>query len=153
MKIYLVQHGDSLSKESDLKRPLSQMGEQDIERLGKFIAHLDLQVSAIYHSGKLRAEQTANRLKLSISRDTTIEAIQGLDPLDHLARIEGVLNKHDQNIMLVGHLPFLSKLVSQLIVNDENQCVVSFQPGTIVCLEKNQQSWALNWMVQPSLFK
>ena len=152
MKIYLVQHGDSLSKEINSERPLSQIGEQDVERLINSIRHLDIQVSYLYHSGKLRAEQTAKILQSSINIKKSVEAIKGLDPLDSLTMIENILSGDNQNIMLVGHLPFLNRLVSKLIVNDENRQLVSFEPGTMVCLEsQDMQNWVINWMIQPKL--
>jgi phosphohistidine phosphatase SixA len=52
--------------------------------------------------------------------------------------------------MIVGHLPFLSKLTSRLLGKEEE--VVNFQQGGIVCLEKMEHlPWRIRWMVVPEL--
>jgi phosphohistidine phosphatase len=72
-----------------------------------------------------------------------------LDPTDPLAK-EAQTWKED--VMLVGHLPFMGKLVSRLIAQGEDSDVVAFQPGSGVCLERKEEGgWALVWMIRPDL--
>jgi phosphohistidine phosphatase len=55
--------------------------------------------------------------------------------------------------MLVGHLPFLSILASQLILGREEPDVVNFPAATLVCLDRGSSGlWAVSWMVTPGLF-
>ena len=37
MSVYLVQHGDSVSKDVDLARPLSEKGRRDVEKVADFL--------------------------------------------------------------------------------------------------------------------
>ena len=54
--------------------------------------------------------------------------------------------------MLVGHLPFMGKLVAGLVAGDEHKPVAAFVPGTVVCLERNEANhWTIVWMVRPAL--
>ena len=54
--------------------------------------------------------------------------------------------------MLVGHMPFMGKLVSRLVSGNDSGHLVRFTPGTVVCLEKNETSgWAIAWMICPEL--
>ncbi len=62
MRLYLVQHGDALSKDLDPKRPLSAKGRRDVARLGEELARSTLTVERILHSGKLRAKETAETI-------------------------------------------------------------------------------------------
>ena len=55
--------------------------------------------------------------------------------------------------LLVGHQPFLGKLVSRLIAEREDPPVVRFVPGTAVCLEKEAEGWSIAWMMPPELIK
>lgn len=64
MKLYLVQHGEALSKEQDTKRSLSEQGRREVERMANFLATAGVRVARICHSGKLRAQQTAEILWL-----------------------------------------------------------------------------------------
>ncbi len=58
--------------------------------------------------------------------------------------------------MVVGHLPFMGRLVSHLVAGSEKANVAAFQPGTVACLERaggdeDGGGWALAWMVRPEL--
>jgi len=63
MNLYLVQHAEAKRKEEDPERPLSEKGRVDIRKVAVYIAgHINIKVSAIIHSGKTRARQTAEAL-------------------------------------------------------------------------------------------
>lgn len=81
MKIYLVQHGDSLDKDIDPERPLSDQGQKDIQLLSNFLSPLKIEVSCVYHSGKLRAQQTAESLSGHIFSKMALSPGQGLSRL------------------------------------------------------------------------
>ncbi|HHL3493305.1 TPA: phosphohistidine phosphatase SixA [Legionella pneumophila] len=154
MKIYLVQHGDSLDKDIDPERPLSDRGQKDIQLLSNFLSPLKIEVSCVYHSGKLRARQTAESLSGHIFSKNGVESRTGLDPLDEVIPLAKEINQLKQNIMFVGHLPFMNKLVSQLVVEDEQQILVSFEPGSLVCLDKaDGLDWCIAWMIRPELLR
>ncbi|STY29894.1 phosphohistidine phosphatase SixA [Legionella wadsworthii] len=149
MKIYLVQHGESLDKEVDPDQPLSDKGITDIEKLGHFLSKHKIEINHIIHSGKNRAEQTATILAplLSISK---IEFYPNLGPLDDVNFFADEINKHQHNILLVGHMPFLCKLIGKLVLLDENKSIISYVPGTVVCLEKtNEGKWLILWIKRP----
>ncbi len=59
MRIYLVQHGEAVAKDVDPERPLSEQGHNDVEKIATFLGNTQLGMERILHSGKLRAEQTA----------------------------------------------------------------------------------------------
>ncbi|MFO8544209.1 hypothetical protein SC406_11455 [Legionella pneumophila serogroup 1] len=45
-------------------------------------------------------------------------------------------------------------LVSQLVVEDEHQILVSFEPGSLVCLDKaDGLDWCIAWMIRPELLR
>ena len=82
MKLYLVQHGEALPKEVDSDRPLSDQGQQDVERLARFLANRGVRVSQVWHSGKTRARQTAELLAAALAPGVKAEARAGLAPND-----------------------------------------------------------------------
>jgi phosphohistidine phosphatase len=54
--------------------------------------------------------------------------------------------------MIVGHLPFLSKLASLLLTGSESSETVAFKQGGIVCLKcKDKNLWQIDWMITPEL--
>ena len=40
-------------------RPLSESGREDVQRVAEYVEKLDIKANIIFHSGKLRAKQTA----------------------------------------------------------------------------------------------
>jgi len=151
-KIYLIQHGDSLAKEVDPNRPLSEKGKQDINHLATFLKNLNLSVDLIIHSGKLRAAQTAELLGLAFQPRTPIQSQAGLEPLDDPTPLANELKSWSHNTVFVGHLPFMEKLSSLLLAGEEKK-ILAFEPGTLICLERNNENiWTLLWMLRPQLF-
>ena len=61
MKLYLMRHGEaSIYENPEGERALTQKGEDDVIRIGKWMAECEtIKISVIYHSQKLRARQTA----------------------------------------------------------------------------------------------
>ena len=153
MKLYLVQHGDAVAKDVDPDRPLSNAGRADVERMAAFLSRHEPALVTIAHSGKTRAQQTAEILASKLGCENVAEAVTGLAPLDPTEPWVKKVGGWEQDTMLVGHLPFMGKLVSQL-VRGNNASVVDYQPGTIVCLEPDGQSgWWLTWMLRPELIQ
>ena len=152
MFIYLVQHGQAKSKEIDPDRHLTEQGIKDVEKISTFAKSAKLKVDAIWHSGKARAAQTAEILSKGINSKNGIIQHDGLTPKDDIDPIKKELIKSKKNIMVVGHLPFLSKLASSLLMDDDSASIVAFQQGGIVCLESDEEkNWFVEWMVVPEL--
>lgn len=151
MKLYLVQHGQAATKEVDPERSLTAQGKQDIERLAEFLKKADLRVERVLHSGKLRARQTAELLADVIAPGLAPETSGLLNPNDNPKAFDWQSESWDRDILVVGHLPFLAKLVAHLVAEDENRPVAAFQPGSLVCLERIDGHWQIAWMIRPDL--
>ena len=155
MKLYLVQHAEAKLKEEDPERSLTEKGLTDIRRVAAFVADLkDMQVSSIFHSGKTRAVQTAAVLNENLKPSQGINIADDLEPLADLSGWIERLARERENIMIVGHLPHLSKLAGKLLCDDENRQVIAFQMAGVVCLTKDELgTWSLQWMVTPDILK
>ena len=151
MRLYLVQHGDALSKEVDPERALSDAGRDALTRLGAFLKGR-IEVSAIVHSGKLRAQQTAELLATALAPGDQVEAISGLSPNDAVEPVIQRLIAVGGHVLVVGHLPFMAKLVTRLLTGSDEAVIVAYRPGTIVCLESEDGAgWQIQWMIRPEL--
>jgi phosphohistidine phosphatase len=151
VKLYLVQHGDALAKNIDPGRPLSEMGQLDVERMaGAFAEHIE--ISRVIHSGKTRARQTAETLAGYIDSELPVEIFNSINPNDPVEAFAQLVDDWSEDLLVVGHLPFMSKLVSLLLTGSAEEAVVSYSPGSIVCLESTGEGgWQLLWMVRPEL--
>jgi phosphohistidine phosphatase len=106
MFIYLVRHGDAVPAEVDPARPLSDKGRAEVEATARELLAEGAQVSEIWHSGKLRARQTAEIIARVLGVKVVIEK-KGLKPDDDPAPIAELIRKTDKNILIAGHLPFI----------------------------------------------
>ena len=152
MKLYLVQHGDALAKEIDPDRPLSEMGQLAVERVASLLAER-IEVSRVIHSGKTRARQTAEVFARLISNEPAVEEFNGINPNDPVEAFAQLVDDWNDDLLVVGHLPFMSKLVSLLLTGSIEETIVAYTPGSIVSLELvEEEGWQLLWMVSPELF-
>jgi phosphohistidine phosphatase len=152
MRIYLVQHGQAKSKDIDPDRHLTLQGQNDVRKVSAFLKQFALSVQTIWHSGKTRAAQTAEILASDIKVNKAVVQHKGLAPNDPIAPVKKELIKANEDLMIVGHLPFLGKLVSALVADSEFADVVTFQQGGVVCLERDENlKWKMRWMVIPEL--
>ena len=152
MKIYLVQHGEACAKEVDPDRPLTDQGKADIERLAAFLKRAGIQVERVIHSGKLRAAQTAERLAHAIAGGVELESCTLINPNDNPKTFDWQSDSRGRDTLVVGHLPFMARLVSHLLIEDENRLITAWQPGSIVCLQREDAGpWRINWMIRPEL--
>ncbi|MFQ5805863.1 MAG: phosphohistidine phosphatase SixA [Phycisphaerae bacterium] len=152
MKLYLVQHGDAVPKEVDPQRPLSAKGRADVRRMASFLDKSGVRVARILHSGKKRAEQTAELLAASVGTGEGPEKASGIDPLDPTERLARAVDGWTEDTMVVGHLPFMGKLASHLVTEGEAGETAAFRPGTVLCLEPGEEGkWAIAWMIRPEL--
>jgi len=152
MKLYLVQHGEALSKEQDRARPLSEQGRGEVERMAGFLATAGVRVARVLHSGKLRARQTAEILAQMVQPEGAPEAYDALAPNDPLMPFADLVASWNEDSLVVGHLPFMGRAVCLLLTGDEEHAAVGFRPGSLVCLEREEDGpWNLAWMLRPEL--
>jgi phosphohistidine phosphatase len=152
MRLYLVQHGDAVPERLDLERPLSATGRREVEAVARLLAGAGVRVAHVVHSGKLRAQQSAELLATALAPGTVPEIMPGLNPNDPVEPMARGIADWTSDVMLVGHLPFMGKLVARLVVGDKRRPVAAFVPGTVVCLEQAEAGdWVIAWMVRPEL--
>jgi phosphohistidine phosphatase len=158
MKLYLVQHAKAASEQVDPQRGLTEEGRGEIQKVAAFIKPLNLCVDYLWHSGKKRAEQTAEILSEAI-KIKTLTIHDGLGPNDDVKAFRDAVVSADGDIMVVGHLPFLSKLASLLLAGAESANTVVFKNGGIVCLNYSEcpacptveNQWQVDWIVTPDV--
>lgn len=152
MKLYLVQHGDAVPKETDPERPLSDQGRQDVQSLAAVLKRAGIAVQRLLHSGKHRAEQTAHILAAAVLEQGAAQAVPGIAPGDDATVFAQTVNGWDRDTLVVGHLPFLARLVALLLCGDPGRELVCYRPGSVVCLERSASGgWCVNWMLRPEL--
>mgnify|MGYP006294278701 FL=1 len=152
MALYLVQHGQSHSKDVDPEKGLTDEGRDTVQRIAGVAKGYQVPVRCILHSGKKRARQTADIFEAALNPSEGLHAKSGLDPLDDVTAMAGLIDSKE-DLMLVGHLPFMSRLCAWLVTGDTETPVFQFQNGGIVCLKPSpeKQGWVIAWALMPEI--
>jgi len=152
MALYLVQHGKSLPKEVDPEQVLSDEGRAETEKIAAAVGERGVRIARIVQSGKKRAAQTAEIFAAVLQPSGGMLKGDGLNPLDDVAAFAEKLDA-SEDLMLVGHLPFMERLASFLVTGAVDQPVLRFQNSGIVCLDKDAGSnhWSIRWTLFPRI--
>lgn len=150
MALFLVQHGKSLPKEKDPDQGLAREGIAETQSMARLAAEKNIQVDRIIHSGKKRALQTAEIFMKELEPEAGITKGPGIAPLDDVISYASTLDDAER-VMIVGHLPFLERLVSYLVAGSVDLPVIKFQNSSIVCLDMESESehWYIRWVQFP----
>lgn len=150
--VVLARHGQAVSTEEDPARPLSVLGRRQAERMGSWLADMGLPLDEVRHSGKARAEQTAAVLAKRVGvHPSRVVAVAGMAPRDEVAGAVSELEADGQSMLLVGHLPFLARLASQLLTGDAERLHLRFSAAGVAVLARAGNGWELVALSGPDL--
>lgn len=142
--IYLVHHADAVGPEVEPQRPLSIAGRSHAEQLAVAAAARGVKPVAIWHSGKLRAKQTAEPFLRLCNPLAEFSAIRGLQPTDPPGSIKDLVTGEQREVMLVGHMPNLPRVLTLLVRGDESS-LLSFPLHGAIALESVGEHWVERW--------
>ena len=155
MALFLVQHGKSAPKSEDPEKGLTALGREETLRLAPVAKGYKIPVSQIFHSGKTRAARTAEIYDQALTPELPVETLSGIGPMDDVHLFAATLDP-DAGWMVVGHMPFMERLVSLLTTGDETKRVYAFQNSGIVCLDAvkddaGKWDWFIKWTLNPNI--
>jgi phosphohistidine phosphatase len=110
-----VHHGEALGADIDTRRPLSDRGAQHATRLAAEAAARGARPDVVWHSGKLRARQTAEAFWRACNPLATFGATKDLQPDDPPVWIRDRLRGETRDVMIAGHMPHLAGLLHLLL--------------------------------------
>ncbi|MCC7416607.1 MAG: phosphohistidine phosphatase SixA [Acidobacteria bacterium] len=146
--VYLVHHGEAVGPEVDPLRPLSAQGLAAVERLAALAAARGAKPAVVWHSGKLRARQTAQQYWRACNALAGLSATRDLQPDDPPAFIRDRLRAEPRDLMLVGHFPHLPAL--RALLTGASGAQATFPPHGIVALRSLDagESWEEVWRIE-----
>ena len=153
MKLYLVRHGEAVVSDNGGDVALSELGKFEVEKSGTEIADRIDNLDTIFHSNKLRAHQTAKIIQTKLKFDATVpmNEMEGLKPNDSAEEIAEWAGQVQNDIMLVGHLPFMNKLAGILLKESEKNYSLSFGTASVASFERGKSGdWMLLWFFNPA---
>lgn len=153
MELFLVQHGETKTEAEDPERPLSDRGMATVKRVASWASQAGVKVDQIRHSGKRRAEQTAEIFAEQLKPAKGVIPVPGLKPNDDVRPVEAIIKSETDAVMLIGHMPFLGRLAGLLVAGDRDTVVVRFRNSGIVCLRRHEGQWSVDWAMPPELMR
>ena len=132
MHLYLIHHGVAVGPEEDARRPLSNVGMAGVARIAAKAAGLGAKPDVVWHSGKLRAKQTAQEFWRACNALAEFAVSKDLQPDDPPQWIRDRLRGESRDIAIAGHFPFLPRLLALLTIG--GQAGTDFPLNGIVAL-------------------
>jgi len=110
VRVCLVHHADAVGPHVDPQRPLSELGFAQADRLAERARDRGVKPDVIWHSGKLRARQTAEPFLRVCNPFADFRMVRGLRPDDSVQWIRDDLAAETREVLLVGHMPHIAEL-------------------------------------------
>jgi phosphohistidine phosphatase len=158
MNLYILRHAiaelrDHDKYPDDSKRPLTDKGAKKMRRIAEGMKALDIKFDAILASSYERARHTAEIVAEEFGAKVIfakhLESFNGEKLVAEINRLDSA-----ENVLLVGHEPDLSELISVLLVGDSSLPLTMKKGGlcklTVGSLKYGQCA-SLDWLLPPSV--
>jgi phosphohistidine phosphatase len=144
LNLLLVHHGEAVGPEIDPRRPLSPVGRAHVERLAALAARRGARPAVVWHSGKLRAKQTAEAFWRACNALAEFSAARDLQPDDPPHWMRDRLIGEARDVLVAGHFPHLPRLLAML---KGEGVETDFPPHGVVALttEDGGVTWNEAW--------
>jgi phosphohistidine phosphatase len=162
VNLYLLRHGIAVEPgtagyEHDSNRPLIPKGERRLRSAAAAMEKLELSFDLILSSPFIRAKQTAEIIAGELKLKKRVEFFDGLVPGGNPRALIHALNglkPEPENVLLVGHEPYLSRLISLLVSGGADAAAIEMKKGGLCKLEVGElchgQCARLAWLLTPS---
>jgi phosphohistidine phosphatase len=162
MNLYILRHGLAVERTPGVKfdkdRPLTVEGRKKIRRLAVILRKLGLSFDLILSSPFLRARQTAEIVAEVLDLSNKLEFSTHLAPRQAPNELVEELNRKGHaldDILLVGHEPDLSRLIS-ILVTGKPGLALELKKGGLVKLEIGTLRYGrcatLQWLLPPKVY-
>ena len=150
MVVYLVHHGDAVGPDVDPRRPLSEQGRERVVQLAAEAATRGAHPAVVWHSGKLRARQTAEAYWRACNALATFSATRDLQPDDPPEWIRDRLRGETRDILIAGHYPHLPRLLMLMLSPTDSPGVESFPQHGMVAVRTDDEgkTWREMWRIE-----
>ena len=158
MELYLLRHAiaeEQSASQPDSERRLTREGARKMRRIAKGMKALGLKFDLILTSPFIRAKQTgeiaASALKLEKRLAVELTLAGDRKPRELIAALKK--HRNAERVLLVGHEPHLSQLISVLISGSERPAV-AMKKASLCKLTVGELKYdrcaVLDWLLEPN---
>ena len=124
MELFILRHGDTskrLSRSGGLDRPLTYTGTSEIKSIANSIKKLRIKIDLIVTSPIFSCKQTSEIINDLFNKRIPLMICNDLKPEGNLVDFYNkILNyKNTSSILIVGHEPYLSSMINDIISNND----------------------------------
>lgn len=133
----------------DPRRPLSDAGRATVDRVAARVLARGVRPDVVWHSGKLRARQTAEVFWRLCNPLADFSASRDLQPDDPPSWMRDRLRFEARSVLIAGHFPHLPRLLG-LLLNVPADRDAEFPVHGVVALETNDEgeTWQELWRIE-----
>jgi phosphohistidine phosphatase len=160
MNLFILRHGLAVEPGSagfakDSDRPLIPKGERKLWKISQALEDLEVEFDWILSSPYLRARQTAEIVAEALNLRKKLEFCDALTPGGSPIKLIEVINREKpapSNLLLVGHEPYLSELIS-LLISGSTDIALTMKKGGLCKLVvdslRHGRCAGLEWLLTP----
>jgi phosphohistidine phosphatase len=159
--LYIVRHGIAAPPGTpgipDDERLLTAKGEKRVRQIARGLRKLDLKLDRVVTSPLPRARATAEIIADVLDARKILETSNVLQTGSSAATVERWLRERtDDRLMIVGHNPTLSDLLSLLVLGATQPTLCDLKKGGIAALTRaaaNTGLYQVHWIASPRLIR
>ena len=161
MKLYILRHAiaedrDEILYPDDSLRHLTEKGEKKMVKIAEHLKDMGIQLDLILTSPYVRAYETARIVAKTFGiKKKQLVLSDHLTPSGFAKDLITEINEIYQveNLILVGHEPYLSDLVAMLVAGDPS-ISITMKKGGLCCLSIDNLLYdkcaTLEWLMMPA---
>lgn len=161
MNLYIVRHAiaedrDEAVYPDDSLRPLTSKGKKKMVKIAKNLKGMGVHIDLILTSPYVRAQNTAKIVHKAFSlKKKQLAFSDHLTPAGSAQDLIAEINEKYsvENLMLVGHEPYLSELIAMLVAGDTSASIV-MKKGGVCRLSIDTLAYercaTLEWLLAPT---
>jgi phosphohistidine phosphatase len=163
VELYILRHGEAgkriPSGSRDSERPLTVAGLEEVEEVASALDRLGVGFDFVATSPLKRARQTADAVaKVLKVKKGSVEEWSELEPEGRRADLYRKLSqfKPESSVLVVGHEPYLSTMVSEIVFDGGNGRIVMKKAGLVKITIASFQpkiKGELRWLLTPKHLK
>jgi len=149
LHVFLVHHGEAVGPDVDIRRPLSAAGRPASERVAAAAAARGMKPLIVWHSGKLRAKQTAEIFWRASNPLAEFSATRDLQPEDPAVWMRDRLRHEPRDVLIAGHFTHLPRLLA-LLRGERGGAMADFPLHGVVSVSTDDvgQTWTEDWRIE-----
>ena len=162
MELIILRHGEAGARipltSKDAERSLTAAGKQEIQEVSNSLKALKIKVDLVVTSPLRRCLETAQIVAKELNRSKELETWDELKPEGERSALYARLSKlkQDSSVLVVGHEPYLSLLISELI-SGNTRCRMVIKKAGLAKVEVSsltpRPSGELRWLLTPRQVK